>query len=75
VQRITTGYNARNEHRLARVRLNSRRDLPSSNIIEELDVLTQHSLEILFSNALRIDFACVHPDIHIDVCADEDSGT
>ena len=55
--------------------LYARRDFTSPNVVEEGNILPEYSLKVALSNTLRIDFAGIHPHIHVQVRANEHCDT
>jgi hypothetical protein len=46
-----------------------------SNIVEKSDILSKYGLEISLTNPFRVEFASVHPNVHIHICAHKDTKT
>ena len=44
-----------------------------SNVVEKGNILAKYGLKIVLSDTLRIDFTGIHPHIHVQVRANEDS--
>ena len=55
------------------IRLNPSSNFARSNVVEECDVLSEYSLKIALTNTLRVDFACIHPNVHVNVGAHHDA--
>ena len=53
------------------VGLYARRDFTCADGVKVGNVLTEDCLEVLFTNAFGIYFACVYPDDHVNIGADE----